>query len=131
MVARSLWCVVASLVVAGCGGSSPEEKCQDLIDTTCERLSSCLGVPSQKDDCIRGAAQSLSCSAATSVAEGYDLCMDELDRASCDALVQLDSDGNPVPSLPASCHAVILVGRLGRPGASLGGIGDAAHVVGL
>jgi hypothetical protein len=128
-----LWSVAAVLVASGCGGSgsrSPEQKCDDLVDTVCERLANCLNVPSQKADCIRGAGQSLSCSAAKSVTDGYDTCMDDLDDASCDALLDTDDNGDPEVTLPASCRAVILIGREGPPSTSFAGIRDAAHLIG-
>lgn len=124
--------VVAALVASGCGGgsSSPEDKCNDLVDTVCDRLVACLNVPSQKADCVSGAGQSLNCRAAKSVTSGYDTCMDALDDASCDALLDADPDGDPVVTLPSSCRAVILIGRLGPPSTSFAGMRDAAHLIG-
>jgi hypothetical protein len=119
------------LVASACGGgeSSPEEQCEDLVETVCDRVTSCLDVPSEKAACIRGAGEGLDCSAAKSVNDRYDTCMDQIERASCDALVDFDADGDLVILLPESCGAVIEVGRLGAPSTPFRSLRDLGHLV--
>jgi len=122
--------VMAMVVVVGCGGSSPEDKCQDLVDTMCDRVTACLNVPSQKADCVRTVSDSASCSRTKSVTESYDTCLDELRDVSCDALLDSDANGDPVLNIPSSCRGVLQSGRLAPSSMPLLGVRGAERLIG-
>lgn len=102
-----------------CGCSdSPEELCKDLLGAVCTRVTMCTeeltatmapeGFASQ---CVKQVEQSTGvCEKAVDVASSYDTCIDELEGASCNALLTIRASDNKVTTiLPASCKGVIKV----------------------
>jgi hypothetical protein len=122
MVAKAV--VLAVLGCVGCGGDkSPSEKCEDLVNLTCDRAVECLpGVSGMHAACVQAVEQAgLSCSATKSVKPGYDRCIDQLDAQSCQTLFPTDSGtGDRTLELPADCSGVLL---------TQSAAGEFAHVV--
>lgn len=110
MVAEAV--VLAVLGCVGCGGDkSPGEKCEDLINLTCDRAVECLpGVSGMHAACVQAVEQAgLSCSATKSVKPSYDRCIDQLNEQSCRMLFPTDPDtGDQTIALPAECSGVLV-----------------------
>jgi hypothetical protein len=98
-----------SLFLGACGGGeSAVEKCDDLVDTLCEKGVECVG--GSKAECVQAAASQLACGRAVKVTASYDRCLDEIDEFSCSTLFPTDPEtGQPTLSLPADCMGVILL----------------------
>jgi hypothetical protein len=100
--------LIAALALAACGtDKTPAEKCDDLVDTLCDRGVQCLG--GSTSACVQSVQAQLPCGKATSVGPSYDRCVDELQSDSCGVLFPTDpSTGQPTIRLPADCMGVIL-----------------------
>lgn len=122
MVARVV--VLAVLGCIGCGGDkSPSEKCEDLVNLSCDRAVECLSWASgMHTACVQAVEQAgLSCTATKSVKPSYDRCIDQLNEQSCRMLFPIDPNtGDQALELPAECNGV-LVTQLAA--------GELAHVV--
>lgn len=110
MVAKAM--VLAVLGCVGCGGDrSPSEKCEDLVNLTCDRAVECLpGASGMHAACVQAVEQAgLSCSATKSVKPGYDRCIDQLNAQSCPVLFPIDpGTGDQMLALPTECSGVLL-----------------------
>lgn len=105
------------MFLVGCGSNarekSPVEKCDDLVDSVCDRLFACIaGVSGTHSDCVAAIASvGLSCAVVKSVGTGYDRCMDKLDSGSCTTLFPVNPDtGRQSLVLPQDC-SMVLIGR--------------------
>jgi hypothetical protein len=99
--------MTALFAVAGCGTeASPVEKCDDLVDTLCDKGVQCLG--GSHAECVQAAQTTLPCGSARSVTTSYDRCVDQLESASCSVLFAFNSvTGELELRLPADCRGVI------------------------
>jgi hypothetical protein len=101
-----LVCLVA--IVVGCGGSdSPVDKCDDLVDITCDRAIDCVAGAGTHAECVQEVQAVLPCGMAKSVTPSYARCISQMKSNTCAALFpggQLD--------LPADCEGVILTARV-------------------
>jgi len=91
----------------GCGEDSPTEKCDDLVDVTCDRAVECVSGAGTRAQCIMEVQAALPCGMATSVTASYPRCLTQMKTSSCAVLFpggQLD--------LPADCNGVILTSRV-------------------
>jgi len=93
----------------GCGDKSPPEKCEDLVNSVCDRAVECIaGAAGMHDDCVRAIEGDLSCSATKSVGASYDECMDLLNQQSCHTLFSTDArSGEITIELPSACFGVL------------------------
>ena len=102
-----------------CGCSdSPEEQCKDLLGAVCTRVTRCteeltdtMAPAGFESECVKRVEQSTGvCENAVDVASSYDTCMDEIEGASCDALLTIRPSDNKLTIIfPASCKGVIKV----------------------
>lgn len=101
--------VAAVLSCVGCGDKSPSEKCDDLIDVTCDRIVECIaGATGMHGACINDFKQVLSCSDVKSVKPSYDRCIDSLSEQSCRTLFPADPmTGEQTAELPDECNGVL------------------------
>lgn len=98
-------CVVAW---AGCGGSSPKEKCNAFVDRVCDRTVECVAeAAGMHDDCVDSFEQLGGCGQVKSVSDSYDSCMSALDDASCQVLFPTDENGDQTVEFPASCSNIL------------------------
>jgi hypothetical protein len=108
--------LLVMMVLVGCGGAArertPSEKCDDLVDSVCDRAVVCIaGASGMHSACVEGIKSLISCAAVKSVGAGYDRCMDRIDSDSCTTLFPVDPDtGDEELVLPADC-SMVLVGR--------------------
>lgn len=116
-----LW-AFAGLLATACGDDdgdkSPVQKCKDLINTFCDRATSCAVEddildadypPAElKADCRETIGDELNCEEADDVGDNYATCLSDLETFSCemsnDSLVNDDAFAPP----PASCDDAIL-----------------------
>ena len=99
--------IVVAVLVSGCGTErSPVEKCDDLLDTLCDRGVQCLG--GAHADCVQAFRTELACGSVKAVSASYDRCIDQLQAGSCSFLFPLDPQGQPSLQLPADCKGVVL-----------------------
>jgi len=106
MSKRLILAGLASLLVA-CGEDTPVEKCDHLVDITCDRAVQCIPNGGTHSECVQAVQTALPCGSAVSVTASYDRCVNQLDTVGCAILFpngQLD--------LPADCDGVILTSRL-------------------
>lgn len=96
---------MASLLVA-CGEDSPVEKCDHLVDITCDRAVECIPTGGTHAECVEEVRQQLPCGSAKSVTESYDRCVDQIDSVTCGTLFP-----NNMLDLPADCSGVIQLSR--------------------
>jgi hypothetical protein len=114
--------ILCTLAIAACGGSSasPADKCEELLDTTCDRVTGCF--PDQgvtKDQCIQAVQSVAPCSTVKSVGSGFDSCIDQLRNDSCAVLFTIDSDtGEPDANTPTACEDVLIASTRG-PGSEM------------
>jgi hypothetical protein len=102
---RSLYaCVFGVLIACGGGGSSsPEGRCEALLEHVCDRAVECdLGFE-DRDECMAEIADANDCSEAKEVGDSYEECVDDVDDASCQALFP----GGQSLAMPASCKGAI------------------------
>lgn len=101
--------VLAVLGCLGCGDKSPKEKCEDLIDTVCDRGVECIaGAAGMHEGCVHAVEQELSCESIKSVSPSYDRCIDLLNEQSCNILFPTDpATGDQKLELPAECRGVL------------------------
>jgi hypothetical protein len=100
------------MVMIGCGGggSSPEGKCRDFVDTVCDRAVECAPAIGTHDNCVAQINTVIACGDAKSVGTGYASCMDHVESDSCAVLFPPDpASGEPELELPADCNGVIMV----------------------
>lgn len=117
-----LW-ALAALLLTACGddddGKSPVQKCKDLIDTFCERVTSCaveddLLDPSYpagelKTDCREALSDELDCDEAVDVGDNYSECLADLQTFSCEESNSALLDDPPsFAEPPDSCGEQIL-----------------------
>jgi hypothetical protein len=97
-------------LVLGCGGGdSPVDKCDDLLDVTCNRAVECLGEAAvgNQSQCLETLRANFACSQVASVNSNYPRCMEEMSSFSCNTLFQVDpADGQRKLVNPADCNAV-------------------------
>jgi hypothetical protein len=99
--------IVFAGLVAACGGDSPVEQCDALVNDLCVRGASCLGGSEQA--CVQAVQQQLSCGSAKAVTATYGRCIDEINVDQCPILFPIDpATGQPTLVLPADCKGVIL-----------------------
>lgn len=103
-------CCFVVLFIVGCGGgSSPVEKCDDLVDIVCERAVECLPGAGTHGACVQEVQQVIPCGSAKQVSASYDRCMNQLEAASCSVLFPTNpQSGQRELVLPADCMSVIL-----------------------
>jgi hypothetical protein len=105
--------VLAALGCVGCSSDrSPSEKCEDLVNLTCDRAVDCLaGASGMHAACVQAVGQAgLSCTATKSVTPSYDRCIDQLDEQSCRVLFPIDPNtGHQALELPAECSGVLVM----------------------
>lgn len=101
--------VVVALGCVGCGDKSPSEKCEDLVDVTCDRIVECItGAAGMHGACVNDFKQVLSCSDIKSVKPSYDRCVDSLNEQSCKTLFPADPmTGEQTVELPDECNGVL------------------------
>jgi len=90
-----------------CGEESPVEKCDHLVEVTCDRAVQCIPNAGTHSECVQAVQTALPCGSAVSVTASYDRCVNQIDTVGCAILFpngQLD--------LPADCEGVILTSRL-------------------
>ena len=95
-----------ALALAACGGgggSDAENKCEDLLDVTCDRTAECAA-PITKSQCLDAVHMQIDCGQADSVGATYDSCMDMMMSDDCATLFP----GGQL-TLPADCSAVIII----------------------
>lgn len=109
-----LW-ALAGLLATACGDDedkSPVQKCKDLINTFCDRATSCAveddildeDYPASelKADCKETIGAALNCDEADDVGDNYSECLSDLKTFSCetsnDSLVNDDAFADPPPS---------------------------------
>jgi hypothetical protein len=120
-----VWALAAVLVTA-CGDDdeekTPVEKCKDLINTFCDRVTSCAEDHELLDDsyspaeletdCKASIEEELDCQAAVDVGDGYAKCLSSVKTFSCevsnDALLATPA---AIANPPASCMGQILFPR--------------------
>lgn len=94
------------LVVSACGSDddseSPTEKCDRLVQVTCDKYVQC-GVDTRQN-CLDGIKTFLACGKAVDVAASFDDCIPDLQAVSCSILFPGGSQYQP----PANCIDVIL-----------------------
>jgi hypothetical protein len=106
--------VVLVLMMAACGGdddggSSPVAKCDNLVDTVCDRAVDCVPSQGTHTQCVQQIQQVISCGAAKAVSATYDRCISQLQSNSCSVLFPINPQtGEPELELPADCNQVIL-----------------------
>jgi hypothetical protein len=103
------------MFLVGCGGDarekSPVEKCDDFVDSLCDRAVACIaGASGMHADCVAAFdTADFSCADVKSVSAGYDRCMDQLRSSSCGTLFPVDPDtGDQALELPADCARILL-----------------------
>jgi len=104
--------------LVSCGGGdarekTPVEKCDDFVDSFCDRAVACIaGASGMHADCVAAFnSADFSCADVKSVSTGYDRCMDQIHSNSCGTLFPVDPDtGEQSLELPADC-ARVLIGR--------------------
>jgi hypothetical protein len=117
-----VWALAGLLLVA-CGddddGKSPKQQCEDLINTFCDRATSCAvdadileesySPAELKVDCREAIDAELGCDDADEIGDNYSECLSDLRTFSCDlsneALLQ-DMPSFAAP--PTSCDGAIL-----------------------
>ena len=101
--------VLVVLGCVGCGDKSPSEKCEDLIDSICDRAVECItGADGMHRQCVDAVKQQLSCGAVKSVKPSYDRCIDLLNGQSCNTLFPPDpTTGSQMLKLPVECNGVL------------------------
>ncbi|MBL0214029.1 MAG: hypothetical protein IPQ07_09100 [Myxococcales bacterium] len=110
--------VLVGVLLSGCGTErSPVEKCDDLIDTLCDRGVQCIG--GAHVDCVQAFQRELPCGAVKAVSASYDRCIDQIQAASCGSLFPLDPQGNPDIRLPADCQGAVLSRTSAAPTSTL------------
>lgn len=100
-----LTCLLSLLVA--CGEDTPVEKCDHLVDVTCDRAVECIPTGGTHAECVAEVKAALPCGSAKSVTASYGRCIDQVESVSCGILFpnnQLD--------LPADCSGVIQVSRV-------------------
>jgi hypothetical protein len=100
--------VVLVLTMAACGGdddggSSPVAKCDNLVDTVCDRTVECEPQVGTHASCVQQVQQLISCGSAKGVSATYGRCIDQLQSDACAVLFP-----NHKLELPADCNDVIL-----------------------
>lgn len=97
-----------AVVLAGCGGSSPKDKCEDIGDTTCERLVECVAeARGMRDACVASFESTGVCARAKSVTGNYDSCINGLHHNTCEQLFPTDENGDRGIALPPACAGVV------------------------
>jgi hypothetical protein len=109
--------LLAMMFLVGCGGDArertPSEKCDDFVDTICDRAFACVaGVSGTHSDCVAAITSlGVACASVKSVGTRYDSCMDKLDSSSCATLFPVDPDtGDQSLELPQDCAMVLIAG---------------------
>jgi hypothetical protein len=99
---------VLVFVLASCGtDKSAVEKCDDLVNTLCDKGVQCLG--GTQTECVQAVQQQLPCGSAKSVSASYDRCVSQINADSCSVLFPVDPQTQqPKLVLPADCMSVIL-----------------------
>jgi hypothetical protein len=103
------WLAVFVVLFGGCSTDAPgpRERCDDLVDLLCERVSGCPNGGTTQQECLTLPAADLSCPEATGVSGAYDQCIDDLTVSPCSVLVRADG----TVEMPESCDAAILYPR--------------------
>ena len=102
--------VVVMLGCGGGGGSSPVEKCDDLVDIVCDRAVECIPGAGTHASCVQEVQQVIPCGSAKQVSTSYDRCMTQLETTSCAVLFPVNpQNGQRELVLPADCMSVILM----------------------
>jgi hypothetical protein len=101
--------VMFVIVLAGCGSESAVDKCDNLVDTLCDRAVTCVPGNGNHATCVASVQTALPCGSAKTVSASYDRCMSQLESSSCSVLFPTNPQtGETELSLPADCNAVIL-----------------------
>jgi len=106
--------LLAMMFLVGCGGGgdrSPAEKCDDFVDSFCDRVVGCVtGATGMHGACVEAfKSDGFSCADVKSVSAGYDRCMDQIDSRSCGALFPVDPNtGEQTVVLPADCSMILI-----------------------
>lgn len=100
----TLACLLSLL--AACGEDSPVEKCDNLVEITCDRAVQCIPTGGTHAECVQEVQTALPCGSAKSVTASYDRCVSQLKTISCAILFP-----NNQIDLPADCEGVILTSR--------------------
>jgi hypothetical protein len=104
--------ILVALVLVGCGSESAVDKCDDLVDTVCDRAVSCQPAMGTHAMCVAQIQTVLPCGQAKKVSATYDRCIDQLESSSCSVLFPTDPQtGEAELALPADCNSVILTSR--------------------
>ena len=107
--------ILGLVVASACGGgSSAVDKCDDLVDVTCDRAVECIPSGGTHAQCVEQVQAQLPCGSAKKVSASYSRCISQLKSTSCASLFPA---GNL--QLPADCNGVILTERL-DPGTVVG-----------
>jgi hypothetical protein len=110
------FCVV--LAAACGGGKSAEDKCNDILDTLCDRIVECFSPPPTHAECVAQISPSLPCASAKKVGSTYDSCINHLEDDSCGVLFPPDQNGDPTLELPSDCNGVIMARQAPVPNSS-------------
>jgi hypothetical protein len=107
--------ILLGLTIVGCGfeedcqvkasdgkkydcDDNAELKCENLIQTYCNRYAECSALTSESS-CLSQASSALSCSSAVAITNSYDDCISDIQNYSCN---QITND------IPYSCKGTIL-----------------------
>jgi hypothetical protein len=99
--------VALALAVSACGDPSPSEQCEDLLQVACERAVECLSGATTVTQCVSDISRFTNCQRVTEHFSTYEPCHDQLEDATCSALVRRDAQMSYTILLPAVCGDVI------------------------
>lgn len=102
----------------GCGGGAetPVQKCDDLVNTTCDRAVQCIPSAGTHADCVQAVQQVVACGMAKKIGPTFDRCIQQIKGDSCQVLFPTDPQtGMTALSLPADCRGLIETFEPGTP----------------
>lgn len=104
--------MVGVVALVGCGGdASPQDKCEDIGDSFCDRAVECIaGAQGMHEECFSAYKAQGTCARAKDIGPSYDSCMDQIQGASCATLFPT-SNGEVSVALPNACRGVVQTGE--------------------
>jgi hypothetical protein len=105
---RRLSIVVMMGIGVGCGDKSPQEECEELVSSICDRAEDCLpGVPVEHDECTQDLRNLARCERVEVHSTSYEACMNRVEAISCQALFTEATTTRFTATLPQECNTVV------------------------